>query len=63
MKSAQLNHNALDLWDIGRADLGAFERAGKTEWLVTNGRGGCAAGTIADANTISAAITVCSSQH
>jgi predicted glycogen debranching enzyme len=39
------------LWDIGRGDLGTFEQASNREWLVTNGLGGFAAGTIADANT------------
>jgi predicted glycogen debranching enzyme len=38
-------------WDIGRGDLETFEQAIKREWLVTNGLGGFAAGTVAEANT------------
>ena len=41
----------MDLFDIGRSDLSTFEQASKREWLVTNGVGGYAAGTIADACT------------
>jgi predicted glycogen debranching enzyme len=51
MESTQ-NSNAIQtLWDIGRGDLEDFEQAAKREWLITNGLGGFAAGTVADANT------------
>ncbi|MFQ5614214.1 MAG: amylo-alpha-1,6-glucosidase, partial [Anaerolineae bacterium] len=36
---------------LGRADCGHFETAVRKEWLVTNGLGGYAAGTVAGANT------------
>jgi predicted glycogen debranching enzyme len=36
---------------ISRADLGTFAAAASREWLVTNGLGGYAAGTIANATT------------
>ncbi len=34
-------------WRIGRSEAGDLERAQKLEWLVTNGRGGYASGTVA----------------
>jgi len=36
---------------LGRADFGRFEIAARKEWLVTNGLGGYASGTISGANT------------
>lgn len=36
---------------LGRADVGNFESAACKEWLVTNGLGGYAAGTVSGANT------------
>ncbi len=36
---------------LGRADCGCFERAIRREWLVTNGLGGYAAGTVGGINT------------
>jgi predicted glycogen debranching enzyme len=36
---------------LGRADCGNLEIALKKEWLVTNGLGGYASGTVAGANT------------
>lgn len=36
---------------LGRADFASFELACSREWLVTNGLGGFAAGTVGDANT------------
>jgi predicted glycogen debranching enzyme len=36
---------------LGRADCGHFESATRKEWLVTNGLGGYAAGTVSGANT------------
>jgi predicted glycogen debranching enzyme len=36
---------------LGRASLGSFESASSREWLVTNGLGGFAAGTVSGANT------------
>lgn len=36
---------------FGKGDLATFERATRREWLVTNGSGGYAAGTLALANT------------
>jgi predicted glycogen debranching enzyme len=43
--------NEIGLFDIGRGDLASFHQACEREWLVTNGLGGFAAGTVADANT------------
>jgi predicted glycogen debranching enzyme len=51
MKFSEFNNTTLNLWDIGRGDLATFEQACNREWLVTNGLGGFAAGTVADANT------------
>lgn len=36
---------------LGRGDCGSFERAVEREWLVTNGMGGFASGTISNVNT------------
>ncbi|MDE2306246.1 MAG: glycogen debranching enzyme N-terminal domain-containing protein, partial [Gammaproteobacteria bacterium] len=36
---------------LGRADLGTWAEASRREWLVTNGQGGYACGTVALANT------------
>ena len=36
---------------LGRADCGRFEISDRKEWLVTNGLGGYAAGTVSGANT------------
>jgi predicted glycogen debranching enzyme len=51
MKTTAFNDRTMNLWDLGRGDLANFEQACKREWLVTNGLGGFAAGTVADANT------------
>ena len=37
--------------ELGRAVLGSFDAAASREWLVTNGLGGYAAGTVSGANT------------
>jgi len=37
--------------EIGRGDLASFDQAANREWLVTNGLGGFAAGTVSEANT------------
>lgn len=37
--------------ELGRGDCGNFERSVEREWLVTNGLGGFAAGTLANVNT------------
>src|SRR3989338_1600316 len=37
--------------ESGRGDCGSLERAVEREWLVTNGIGGFASGTISDMNT------------
>jgi len=39
------------LIELGRTDCGSFERAVEHEWLVCNGLGGFAAGTVCDTNT------------
>lgn len=39
------------LIEFGRGVCGSFERAVEREWLVTNGMGGFASGTISDVNT------------
>jgi len=41
----------LPVIEIGRSELGEFERAAEREWLLTNGLGGFAAGTVAGACT------------
>ncbi len=51
MKSTGCNNRIMNLFDVGRGDLATFEQASKHEWLITNGLGGFAAGTVADANT------------
>lgn len=38
-------------FEIGRGDLANFDQATGREWLVTNGLGGFAAGTVGEANT------------
>ncbi|MGD0475372.1 MAG: amylo-alpha-1,6-glucosidase [Candidatus Velthaea sp.] len=37
----------MDEWRVGRTETGNLERAESREWLVTNGRGGYASGTVA----------------
>lgn len=37
--------------ELGRGDFGSLERAIEREWLVTNGMGGFASGTLCDINT------------
>lgn len=51
MESNRINNKSVNLFDVGRGDLATFDQASKREWLVTNGLGAYAAGTIADANT------------
>jgi predicted glycogen debranching enzyme len=51
MQSTGFHNATMNLLDIGRGDLATFEQASTREWLVTNGLGGFAAGTVADANT------------
>lgn len=41
----------MDNMEVGRADLANFEIACSREWLLTNGLGGFASGTVGDANT------------
>ena len=37
----------MDAWRVGRTEAASLERAESREWLVTNGRGGYASGTVA----------------
>ena len=37
--------------ELGHSDYGSFEQAVEHEWLITNGIGGFACGTVAEANT------------
>ncbi|MFZ1319810.1 MAG: glycogen debranching enzyme N-terminal domain-containing protein, partial [Candidatus Nitrotoga sp.] len=39
------------MFQLGRGACGNFERAIEREWLVTNGMGGYASGTVGDLNT------------
>jgi len=48
---ARLPHQRVALLTLGRDICGHWDSAGRYEWLVTNGLGGYACGTVAGANT------------
>ncbi len=43
--------NGMNFLDIGHSDLQDFDQAVRREWLITNGLGGYASGTVGEANT------------
>ncbi len=51
MKRVNMDDTATCPGSIGRGDLATFEQSSDREWLVTNGLGGFAAGTVSGANT------------
>jgi predicted glycogen debranching enzyme len=51
MKAVEYSDSETGLGEFNRGELATFERASAREWLVTNGLGGFAAGTVSDANT------------